>query len=101
MRMSSKHPVVGVAGILFLTCVAVSAQTSAQSDRWRGMILDQSLPDDVMKGFGNPKKDSSGNIYSWPIQNWLSARYKYTRGEKSFRNLEYEKVDKNIKKAIF
>src|SRR6266404_6227667 len=86
--------------ILAFACVQVAiAQDKAQADRWHGLVLDQSTPDDAIKTFGQPKKDGPGYVYSSPIQNWLSRQYQY-RGGKVFRNLEYDKPTDSTKKLI-
>ena len=71
------------------------AQDSAQPDRWRGLVLDQSTPDDATRILGQPKKDSLNRIFADPIDNWLTKKHK----DKIFRTLEFKQPE-GIDKAL-
>lgn len=45
------------------------------SERWRGLVLDQSTPKDAIAKFGQPSSEevTSGGI-NWPIQDWLTTK---------------------------
>src|SRR5204862_4131673 len=75
-------------------------QDGAKPDRWRGLILDESAPEDAIKLLGQPKKDGLGNLYVSDIENWLSRKYWSTHNGKAFRNLDYEKPSENINRAL-
>jgi hypothetical protein len=49
--------------VVLLCCVNITApqeQDGAKPDRWRGLILDESTPEDAIKLLGQPKKDGLG-----------------------------------------
>lgn len=58
-------------------------------DRWRGLVLDQSTPEDGIRILGKPAKDTTGSISADPINNWLTKR----RKEKVFRTLIFNKPE--------
>lgn len=62
---------------------------SPKPDRWRGLILDQSTPEDAIQILGQPASDKIGKLYVSKIQSWLSKRAK----EKIFRTLEFKKPE--------
>lgn len=77
--------------VLFLLPIPVYAQEQEAPlpDRWRGLVLDQSTPEDAIKVFGKPKKDVMTRLTSTAIQNWLSKKCK----ERVFRTLEFNKPE--------
>lgn len=79
----SMAAIVTILALVFL----VASSYSQEPDRWRGMILDESTPDDAIKAFGKPKKDGIDKfIFYGAVGNSLSKRTK----EKIFRHLRYE-----------
>jgi hypothetical protein len=75
--------------VIFL---AVSAYPQEQDkplpDRWHGLIIDQSTPDDAIKLLGPPKKDRDGGLRTYP----LNERLTLDHNSKGFRKLYYEKL---------
>lgn len=82
-----------------LLCLTLSAfgQTNAtetksdspQPDRWRGLIIDETKPDEAINLLGKPKKDKTDSLKIFGIQDWLTKQIK----EKKFRLLGYEKPE--------
>ena len=56
-------------------------------DRWRGLVLDQSTPEDAIRILGAPERDKPASIAVFRIKNWLSKQAR----EKNFRTLEFKK----------
>jgi hypothetical protein len=71
------------------TGLASAQEDKAQPDRWHGLVLDQSTPEDVIKLLGPPKKDGQTRVFVSPLENWLTKRCK----EKVFRTLEFGKLE--------
>lgn len=65
------------------------AQDNPQPDRWHGLILDQSTPEDVVRVLGQSKNDSLNRIVADPIDNWLTKKHK----DKIFRTLEFKQPE--------
>lgn len=107
MAVKIKVLIVAIVLAFSFTQIAIAQESKeigkAQADRWRGLILDQSTPEDAIKVLGQPKNDGPGNIYASSIQSWLSAKYRpkyrFSRDKKVFRNLDFEKIDENVNKA--
>lgn len=57
----------------------------AQPDRWRGLILDQSTPEDAIRILGKPKNDKIGGFKPYPIEKRFNLK-----GE--FRHMQYKKL---------
>jgi hypothetical protein len=62
-------------------------QDKPKPDRWRGLVLDQSTPEDAVKILGQPSQDKIGKLTVYDLQRWVSKKQK----EKIFRNLEFKK----------
>lgn len=63
-----------------------------KSDRWQGMILDESTPEDAIKAFGTPSRDSLMRLpVSGTYLQLLTPRIK----EDAFRTLAYSKDGKS------
>jgi hypothetical protein len=61
MKVAAMKPIAIFVVLLF--CVNIAApqeQDGAKPDRWRGLILDESTPEDAIKLLGQPKKRCSG-----------------------------------------
>ena len=79
-----------VVTLLIFLCVtsAVAQEDRPVPDRWAGMVLNVSTPDDAIRLFGAPSKDKSKvSLYVRPIS-WLSDKVK----EKVFRALTYKRI---------
>ena len=88
--------------LLIMSVLTISVETSAQTqenplpDRWRGLILDQSTPEDAIRILGAPASDKTGGkLTAFRIQSWLTKKAK----EKIFRTLEFKKPE-GIDKAF-
>ena len=79
-----------LATLIFLCATAVVAQENRPApDRWAGMVLDVSTPDDAIRLFGQPSKDKDKITLELPrLLSWLSDKWK----EKSFRTLTYKRM---------
>ncbi|MBA3442197.1 MAG: hypothetical protein H0T92_20250 [Pyrinomonadaceae bacterium] len=64
-------------------------QDKPMPDRWRGLILDQSTPDDAIRVLGQPSKDKTDNLAPSRIDAWITKK----RKEKIFRLLEFKKSE--------
>lgn len=75
--------------LLLLTVPALTQETEGpKPDRWRGMIIDESTPEDAIKGLGKPKEDKIDRIRVFDVDSkWISKK----QGEKIFRKLKFEK----------
>lgn len=58
-----------------------------QPDRWRGLILDQSTPEDAIKVLGKPISDKNDKFKPYPLDKRIS-----TKG-KTFRFLTFKKLN--------
>lgn len=84
--------------ILLLTLpssLVVQEQTTPLPDRWRGLIVDQSTPEDAIRVLGRPSSDKVTSLTVYHINAWVTRR----RKEKIFRRLEFKKPE-GIDKAI-
>ncbi|MBP7865719.1 MAG: hypothetical protein KA419_07185 [Acidobacteria bacterium] len=89
-----------LAGI-FLTFLALSwgfSEDKPKPDRWRGMVLDESTKQDVLKAFGEPKKREMNKITRTPIDRILIPEH----NKKIFEYWTYEpKGDKQLRNFVF
>lgn len=76
---------------LLLFCYSVSAQP----DRWSGLIINESTPDDAVRILGKVSKDKIGTLKIKKIDSWLSKE----KMDEKYRILEFNKV-KGISKVI-
>jgi hypothetical protein len=80
---------------LIFTLAFISCPASAQEqdrplpDRWRGLILNQSTPEDAIRVLGQPTSDKLNRLTVYRIQGWLTKATK----EKIFRTLEFKKPE--------
>jgi hypothetical protein len=85
-----------IAFLTFLCATTVIAQDDrATPDRWAGMVINTSAPDDAIRLFGTPSKDKNKVILDVPRPiSWLSDKWK----EKTFRTLTYKQLQgyKNV-----
>lgn len=75
--------------IILLLAIATLAQNdTAQFDRWRGMVLDESTPEQALATFQKPKSDKAGQKYR-PIKynEWFDTK------SKLFRELHFEGIE--------
>jgi len=93
-----KRTLITLCLVLSILSVSVYAQSdNAQPDRWRGLILDQSTPDDAIRVLGKPASDRLGPVAVFKIQSWLTKRTK----QKIFRTLEFKKPEGIDKAWLF
>lgn len=76
--------------LIFLCATTVVAQDDQpRSDRWGGMVLNVSTPDDAIRLFGTPSKDKDKVALDVPRPlSWLSVKCK----EKLFRTITYKRI---------
>jgi len=86
-----------ISNLCVVTCVVVftvnilALQTTAtfKADRWRGLLLDQSSPEEAIKALGQPAEDKTDRLHIRNLDKWLSPRQE----QKAFRILIYKTVD--------
>lgn len=93
-----KHiPKLVIAFIVFLCATTVLAQNDqVAADRWAGMVINVSTPDDAIRLHGTPSKDKDKVVLDLPRPlSWLSPKTK----EKVFRTLSYKRIQesKNVR----
>jgi hypothetical protein len=86
-----KRPLILAAAIAFTIFSVTHAQeqSSPQPDRWRGLVIDESTPEDASRILGAPKKDREGGLRTYP----LNQRLTLDHNSKGFRKLYYEKLE--------
>jgi hypothetical protein len=80
-----------VALLLFSTlifCISALAQDQDKPmpDRWHGLIIDQSTPEDAIKALGQPVSDKDESFRPYPFDKRIS-----TKG-KTFRQLKFKEI---------
>lgn len=97
--MHFKHTL--IFSCVLLLCLSITAfpqtEDRARPDRWRGLVLDESTPEDAIRILGQPAKDKLARIYVFRIQSWLSKKTK----EKNFRALEFKNPEGMDKVVLF
>lgn len=86
-----KHlPQIVLAFLIFLCATAAVAQDNpTAADRWAGMVLNASTPDDAVRLLGAASKDKDKVVLDLPRPlSWLSDKCK----EKVFRRLTYKRI---------
>jgi hypothetical protein len=81
-----------VLATLLLSCISIVAAQETDGpkpDRWRGLVLDQSTPQDVIKILGTPKKDRAGGLRTYP----LNKRLVLDHNSDGYRKLTYEDLE--------
>jgi hypothetical protein len=83
-----------IANLLMLTANITGQDSKEESksalpDRWRGLILNQSTPDDAIRILGNPAEDKVDRIRVFQIDRWVTSKQK----EKIFRKLLFKKPE--------
>lgn len=70
---------------IFFFSVLISAQEKAQTNQWRGLVLDDATPEKAIEVLGKPKSDKQGQKFR-PIKfnEWFDVK------GKTFRILHYE-----------
>ena len=71
-------------------------QEKPMPDRWRGLVIDESTPEDVIAKFGKPAKDELARFPRGAMGDLFSAKTK----EKKFQRLDYKELE-GIDKAYF
>ena len=94
--MNSPHRCIAVAFFICLCATFAVAQEKPAPDRWAGMVLNVSTPEDAIRLLGQPSKDKDKVILDEPRPlSWLSDKCK----EKVFRTLSYKRIQefKNVR----
>jgi hypothetical protein len=74
--------------LLLLTVLSISV--AAQSpDRWKGLVLDESTPENAIAILGKPDADKTDSFRVYKIEDWFTKRIR----EKKWRRLEYKNVE--------
>lgn len=79
--------ILAAALLLLVTPSIAQEQDRPQPDRWRGLVIDQSTPDDAIKTLGQPESDKPGGFKPYPLEKRLD-----TKGN-DFRHLVYKKLE--------
>jgi hypothetical protein len=74
--------------LAFTFCAAALAQEQDKPmpDRWRGLIINQSTPEDAIKTLGQPVSDKNESFRPYPFDKRIS-----TKG-KTFRHLKFKEI---------
>lgn len=81
--------------LLFLAAyINAQDQDSPKADRWRGLIINMSSPEDAVKILGQPMKDKMESTRTYP----LNKRLILDHNSKDVRRLAYKKLE-GIKEA--
>ena len=77
--------------VLVYASTATAQQAPAQTDEWRGLVIDVSTTDDAIRVLGKPKSDKSGQTLKLIlVDKWLpGAKY----NQKVFRRLTFKKPE--------
>jgi hypothetical protein len=77
-----------LAALLLLTCknVVAQEQDKPMPDRWHGMIIDKSTPDDAIKALGQPLTDKPETFKPYPLEKRITSKGRI------FRQLHYKNV---------
>ena len=81
-----------LAAIFMFTCVCAAfaqEQDKPMPDRWRGLIIDESTPEDAIRILGQPQSDKLSDLPVQRINNWITK----TRKEKVFKRLKFKKPE--------
>lgn len=68
---------------------AVRDPADARPDRWHGLTLDQSTPEDAVRILGKPSGDETDRVRIHGVDVWITPRHK----QKIFRRLTYRNVE--------
>ncbi len=77
--------IAGIFAALFLACIAGVGQTT---ERWNGLVLDETTPLQAIALFGKPRLDRDSALHVYDIQPLLSA----DTAKRNFQTLEWENV---------
>src|SRR5688572_3185887 len=73
-----------------LLLAVVSISVVAQSpDRWKGLVIDESTPENAISILGKPDSDKTDSFPIWKIEDWFTKSIR----EKKWRRLEYKNVE--------
>src|SRR3712207_2791456 len=76
-------------GVFVLASTGFGRQAGAvKPDRWEGLTVDQSTPEDAVRALGRPVSDKPDRLHIYNIDAWITPRHK----QKVFRVLTHEKV---------
>jgi hypothetical protein len=76
--------------IFLLAAVPAFSQDSPKPDRWHGLVIDQSTPNDAISTLGKPLKDFIGPFHPMDIE---SRALTSILKEKAFRHLRWKKLE--------
>jgi hypothetical protein len=90
-KLKIMRPLFLLALVFVCTTTSLAQQPTAQSDGWRGLVIDVSTADDAMQVLGKPKSDKTGqNLQLILVDKWLpGAKY----NQKVFRRLTFKKPE--------
>ncbi|PYT01088.1 MAG: hypothetical protein DMF63_05350 [Acidobacteria bacterium] len=73
-----------------LLIIVLAAATGAQSpDRWKGLVIDESTPENTIAILGKPEADKTDSFRVYKIEDWFTKSIR----EKKWRRLEYKNVE--------
>lgn len=92
-----KHfPELVIALVFLCATTGLAQDTQIAADRWAGMVLNVSTPNDAIRLLGTPSKDKDKVVLDLPRPfSWISDK----RKEKVFRTLSYKRIQeyKNVR----
>jgi hypothetical protein len=75
--------------LCFSSVAFAQEQERPLPDRWRGLVIDKSTPEDAIARLGQPTKDSQSAPRTYP----LNKRVRIDHNMKEVRRLAYEKLE--------
>lgn len=72
--------------VIFCVSVFAQEQDKPMPDRWHGLVIDQSTPEDAIKTLGQPVSDKNESFRPYPFDKRIS-----TKG-KTFRHLKFKEI---------
>jgi hypothetical protein len=84
--MLKKSTLLLTLSLVFCAPALAQEQDRPMPDRWRGLIIDQSTPEDAIKVLGQPASDKTDSFRPYPFDKRIS-----TKG-RTFRHLKFKDV---------
>jgi hypothetical protein len=88
MKQICAYNLATMKSVVMLLLLSISA--AAQSpDRWKGLIIDESTPENAIAILGKPDAHKTDSFRIWKIEDWFTKSIR----EKKWRRLEYKNIE--------
>jgi hypothetical protein len=84
--MPHKHALLLLLAFAFCVSALAQEQDKPMPDRWHGLVIDQSTPEDAIRALGQPVSDKNESFRPYPFDKRIS-----TKG-KTFRQLKFKEI---------